>query len=118
MEGQVKKDTKNFGRIMRGLEEVVDIAEGRAEPARVFAPENVDVKAIRKKTGFSQDAFAGRYGFSLGSVRDWEQGRSAPVAAAKLLLVVIDKEPEAVQRALGSPEYRAGRMFEGAQTAV
>lgn len=99
----MKKDSKNFDRIMRGLGEAADIVEGRAKPARVFAPEHVDVKAIRRKTGLSQEAFAGRYGFSVASLRDWEQGRSSPVAAAKLLLVVIDKEPEAVRRALGEP---------------
>ena len=109
MEGQVKKDTKNFERIMRGLGEVADIVEGRAKPARVFAPEHVDVKAIRRKTGLSQEGFAGRYGFSVASLRDWEQGRSRPVAAAKLLLVVIDKEREAVERALGEPQVRRSK---------
>ncbi len=96
----MKKDTKNFDRIMRGLGEALDIAEGRAKPARVYAPENIDVKAIRARTGLSQAAFASRYGFSVSSLRDWEQGRSRPVASAKVLLVVIDKEPEAVRRAL------------------
>ena len=94
---------KDFDRIMRGLGEVADIEAGRATATRVFVPETLDVKAIRRKTGLSQDAFAGQYGFSLGSLRDWEQGRAEPVAAAKVLLMVIDKEPEAVRRAIAAP---------------
>ena len=96
----MKKNTKNFDRVTRGLGEVLDIQEGRAKAARVFVPDTIDVKAIRTRCGLSQAAFANRFGFSAASLRDWEQGRSSPVAAAKMFLVVIDKEPAAVQRAL------------------
>lgn len=63
-------------------------------------PSNVDVAAIRRATGLSQDLFAKRYGFSVAAVRDWEQGRRLPEAAARTLLIVIDKDREAVDRAL------------------
>ena len=90
-----------FGRdLIRSAEEALAIAEGRAEPARLYTPPPVDVAAIRKRTGLSQDGFARRYGFSLHAVRDWEQRRRNPEAAARTLLVVIDREPQAVERAL------------------
>lgn len=96
----MKTDDTNFNRIMAGLGEVVDIVEGRAEPARVFVPADVDVKAIRARMGLSQNAFAARFGFSSAAVRDWEQRRRKPEATARVLLTLINKEPEAVQRAL------------------
>ncbi|HEY5411835.1 MAG TPA: helix-turn-helix domain-containing protein [Caulobacteraceae bacterium] len=96
----MQKDTKNFDRIMRGLGEMVEIAEGRTLPARSYVPADVDPKGIRKRLGLTQDEFAARFGFTPGTVRDWEQGRARPVAAARTLLLVIDREPEAVERAL------------------
>lgn len=92
---------KNFDRIMDGLNEVADIVEGKATPARVYsAPADVDVKAIRAREGLSQDAFAAKYGFALSTLRQWEQGRRRPEASARILLKVIERSPEAVQEAL------------------
>jgi putative transcriptional regulator len=36
-------------------------------------------------------------------VRDWEQGAHRPDKAAQVLLTVIAKDPDAVERALKSP---------------
>lgn len=95
-------DDVNFNRIMAGLEEVAEIVEGRAAPARLRAPAEVDVRAIRRRLGLSQHAFATRFGFSASAVKDWEQHRRRPEAAARILLTVIDREPAAVERALAS----------------
>lgn len=94
--------SKAFNKIMDGLTDAVAIAEGRADPAsyRAHVPEEVDVKAIRTAQGLSQEAFAFRYGFSPPAVKDWEQGRRRPEAAARTLLKVIEKRPEAVIEAL------------------
>ena len=90
-----------FGQeLIASAREALAIAEGEAEPSRVFAPPDVDVAAIRKRTGLSQDRFAKRFGFSAAAVRDWEQHRRRPDAAARTLLIVIDREPQAVERAL------------------
>lgn len=93
-------DKTNFDRIMSGLGEVLDIVEGRAEPGRVRVPAEIDVKAIRANIGLTQAEFAALFGFSVAAVRDWEQRRRRPEATARILLTVIAKEPEAVQRAL------------------
>jgi len=67
---------------------------------RIEAPEEVDVKAIREILGLSQEAFARRFGLDLATVRNWEQKRSRPDTAARVLLRTIEKEPDAVTRAL------------------
>jgi len=70
-------------------------------PGRVARPpEQVDVHAIRKKLHMSQERFARRYGFSVWSVRNWEQGRRRPEGPARVLLRVIESNPEAVDKAL------------------
>lgn len=91
-----------FEKIAEGLEEAIAFARGELDPSsyRVHIPPELDVRAIRRRQGLSQQAFAERYGFSLGRIRDWEQGRSCPDGPSRILLKVIDKEPEAIERAL------------------
>jgi len=60
------------------------------------------VERARQAAGLSQAAFARRYGIPLGSVRDWEQGRRAPDAAAHVFLRVIATMPDEVAAALTS----------------
>ena len=63
----------------------------------------VDVQAIREKTGLSQLRFAERYGFNPRTLQQWEQGRTKPDRAVRAYLMVIDRNPEAVQTALAIP---------------
>lgn len=65
------------------------------------APE-FDVAAIRRRTGLSQAAFADQYGLPLRTLQEWERGAKVPSGPAKTLLTVIDREPDAVRRALSS----------------
>jgi putative transcriptional regulator len=60
-------------------------------------------KGIRRALGLSQEEFATRYHIPVGTLRDWEQGRFAPDAAAQAYLAVIAREPETVRRALEPP---------------
>ena len=62
----------------------------------------VDVAEVRKRLGVSQGVFARMFGLSVGTIRDWEQGRSQPDGPARVLLQVIDREPQAVERALAA----------------
>jgi DNA-binding transcriptional regulator YiaG len=62
----------------------------------------VDVAEVRKRLGVSQGVFARMFGLSVGTIRDWEQGRSQPDGPARVLLQVIDREPKAVERALAA----------------
>ena len=90
----------NIDRILAGLAEVADIEAGRAAPARLFRPGAVDVRAIRGRTGLTQAAVAAPGGCSAAAGRDWDQRRREPEASARVLLTVIDREPDAVRRAL------------------
>lgn len=94
--------------LLASLREASEIVAGRRAPARVHLPPGaVDVRAIRKKTGLSQPAFAARFGFALASLRDWEQGRRQPTPAARTLLRVIAYDPETVLKALRTRKVAA-----------
>ncbi len=89
-------------RIVAGLREVLaDVRGERRLPARaVSVPDEIDVPAIRKRFDMSQTEFAATFGISLASLRNWEQGHRRPDTLARAYLAVIDKEPQAVRRAL------------------
>jgi putative transcriptional regulator len=63
-----------------------------------------DVRKLRQQLGMTQEAFAARFHLSVGTVRDWEQGRTLPDGPARVLLRVIERDPDSVLRALKSPE--------------
>jgi putative transcriptional regulator len=63
-------------------------------------PDDIDVKAVRKRLGYSQSQFSQRFGFAIDALQDWEQHRRTPDRTARILLKVIEREPEAVSRAL------------------
>jgi putative transcriptional regulator len=88
--------------IRRGLEEALAYAEGTADASQygVHIPEGIDVKAIRAKLNMTQEEFAGRFGFSVNTLQHWEQGRRVPEGPARAYLIVIDRNPKAVQKAL------------------
>lgn len=90
--------------IRRGLEQAVLYPDGQADASRygVRVPEEIDVKAIRAKLGMTQEQFAGRFGFSIKTLRHWEQGLRVPEGPTRAYLLVIDRNPKAVQKALRS----------------
>ncbi|HEX7985236.1 MAG TPA: helix-turn-helix domain-containing protein [Duganella sp.] len=88
--------------IRRGLTEAIAFAEGTADAStyRVHVPKTIDVKAIRVKLDMTQEEFAGRFGFSVNTLRHWEQGSRQPEGPTRAYLLVIDRAPTAVQKAL------------------
>jgi putative transcriptional regulator len=58
------------------------------------------VKTLRRALALTQEEFATRYQIPLGTLRDWEQGRSEPDQPAKAYLTVIARDPQGVERAL------------------
>jgi putative transcriptional regulator len=88
--------------ILRGFEEAIAFAEGTADMSlyRVHIPAEIDVKRIRGRLGLTQQQFASRFGFNITTLRHWEQGRRVPDGTARAYLRVIDREPQAVQKAL------------------
>ena len=60
------------------------------------------IRRLRRKLAISQTEFADRYRIPIGTVRDWEQGRSEPDAAALAYLTVIDAQPVMTAEALAA----------------
>ena len=91
-------------RILRSVAQARAYARGETTDGFVtHIPTDVDVKAIRGRLGLSQASFGLRFGFSPAAVRDWEQHRRQPEQAARVLLMVIDRNPDAVYEALSGP---------------
>jgi putative transcriptional regulator len=87
--------------LIKAAKEARAIARGEITSGFVVhVPEEVDVKALRKRLGYSQSEFSRRFGFAIDALQDWEQHRRTPDRTARILLTVIDREPEAVSRAL------------------
>ena len=89
--------------ILRGAREALAYAKGEPVDVRihhVMVPATIDVKAIRAKLGMTQEQFAQQFGFPLGTLQNWERGHRRPEGAARAFLTVIDREPDAVRRAL------------------
>jgi putative transcriptional regulator len=93
-------------RLIESAGQALAFAQGQAIKAdhRVHIPEEIDVKKIRQKFHMNQARFAKHFGFCICTLQEWEQGRSVPRGVAKHFLIVLNKEPEAVRRALIAPE--------------
>lgn len=97
-----KKHSALGKRLIASAKEMAAHAKGelKLDVYEVKIPPQVDVTAIRKRLGLSQAGFARRFGFSLRSVQDRQQGRRKTESAARAYLLVIAREPKAVDRAL------------------
>ena len=97
--------TRSVGQSIRqGLSEAIDYASNLADLSQysVYVPHDINVKAIRAKLNMTQEEFAGRFGFSINTLRHWEQGRRVPEGPTRAYLLVIDRNPKAVQDALSA----------------
>ena len=64
-------------------------------------------RTLRRALGLTQEEFAARFHIPLGTLRDWEQGRSEPDQPARAYLKVIAVDAQAVQRALeAAPQHK------------
>jgi putative transcriptional regulator len=94
--------SKASERIMQGLREAAGHARGeRVTGLRLHVPKNIDVSAIRRKTGLSQEKFSARIGVSTGTLRNWEQGRRTPEGPARVLLAMLARNPRLVEETIG-----------------
>ena len=85
------KRKRNIGlEILEGIREIK-----RGEHGRVI---NVpSVSTIRESTGLSQSRFAQLLGVSVRTLQEWEQGRRVPSGAARTLLIIAAKNPQALR---------------------
>ncbi len=83
------------------------LADSLGKPYSVFNSPAPDVKQLRETLRCSQREFAERFGLSLRTVQQWEQGRSVPDQPARILLTTIEADPDAVARAASVATWRA-----------
>lgn len=90
--------------IKQGLTEAIAHAKGELPDSdfRIHKVEvkDLDVSAIRKRTGLSQSQFAQNIGVSKHTLIGWEHKRRKPNGASKVLLNLINKKPDIVQEFL------------------
>ncbi len=98
------------------VEPIPDLSEAETEAGAASDPDNPPitperrmrlrrvprVKTLRRALALTQEKFAARYQIPLGTLRDWEQGRTEPDQPARAYLTVIARDPEGVPRALES----------------
>ena len=92
--------SKTVTEISEGLKDAAKHAKGEESGVVEHAPEALNVKAIREKTGMSQQSFCATFGISIGTLRHWEQGLRTPRGAARVLLKIVDQNPQAVIKAI------------------
>ena len=88
--------------LMKGLKEFEEYLKGKRELVvhHFNIPDPIDVRAIRERSGLSQTEFARQFAISPRTLQDWEQRRREPDSAIRAYLTVIDRNPNAVRRAL------------------
>ena len=81
---------RNIGaEILDGIREIKAGKAGRITTLPAVAD-------IRERVGLSQSEFANLLCVSVRTVQEWEQGRKAPSGPARMLLLVADKNPQAL----------------------
>jgi len=95
-----------FEELLESVKQGAAIMKGRMKPLRTFEFAESEVRKIREQYGLSQDKFATLMGISVGTLRNWEQGRRKPEGPARILLRVAAVHPDALLDIVGN---RRGR---------
>ncbi len=86
-------------RILSSVRKARAFARGEIEKGFVVhLPDEVNVRLIRKRLGLTRIEFSNRFGFSPDAVKEWETGRRTPDRSARVLLKIVEHEPDAVRR--------------------
>ena len=105
-----------FQELLASVKQGAEIMKGTMQPSRSFEFPETEVRALREQFGLSQDKFADLVGISVGTLRNWEQGRRKPEGPARVLLRVASRHPEALldigreqpKRADRTPSHSSG----------
>ncbi len=85
-----------FDELLESVREGGAILRGEKAASREFILEDPDVRGLRESYGLSQPKFAALLGISVGTLRNWEQGRRRPEGSARVLLRIVAKHPDAL----------------------
>jgi len=90
----------HFNELLASINEAGKIKRGEIQASRVHEYPEPDVKAIRESIGFSQSKFAAFIGVNVRTLQNWEQGHRHPTGPARVLLRLVETDPESVFRNL------------------
>lgn len=103
---------RNIGNeIIEGLEDSIKYMRGQKAHVRVHKveiPNDINVKMIRKKLSLTRQEFADCYGFSTRTLQHWEQGDRHPHGPARVLLLLLQREPKTIQNILLKNKKQSG----------
>ncbi len=91
---------KQFEELLSSIVEAGKIKRGTLKASRTFEFPEPDVKLIREGVGFTQSKFAALIGVSPRTLQNWEQGHRHPTGPARVLLRLVETDPESVFRSL------------------
>ncbi len=93
---------KDFELLVESVKEGGSILRKEKEPSRKFVFSPSDIKDIRKKAHTTQTEFADMIGVSVGTLRNWEQGRRVPNGPALALLKIASVIPQHIKDILST----------------
>ena len=100
-------DEKLFEELTSSIREAGAIKRGKRRPSRSVEFADVDVQAVRAKTGLSQSQFAALLEVSPATLKNWEQGRRKPTGPARALLRIVSAKPRLALEALHADRLAA-----------
>lgn len=86
-----------FAELAGALKGADGVVEYEADPGALTAPR---IRSIRRAVASSTKEFERQFHVPARTMEAYEQGRRRPDAATEALLRVIEREPDAVRRAL------------------
>ncbi len=104
---------RNIGdEIIQGMTEAIEYIRGNETGAivhKVEIPDEIDVKSIREKLNLSRQEFADSFGFSARTLQHWEQGDRNPHGPARILLLLLQREPKIIAKILRNDKHRSDK---------
>ena len=89
-----------FDELIASIKEAGKINRGEAAASRLHEFPEPDIKAIREGIGYSQSKFATLIGVNIRTLQNWEQGHRHPTGPAKVLLRLVQADPQSVVKNL------------------
>jgi len=97
------RDGEDFDVLIGMLSGILGGSDGtEATGGGVCLPEEIDVVAIRKRTGMTQEEFAESIAVRVATLRNWEQRHREPTGPARVLLAMVERNPKIVRETLAA----------------
>ena len=93
---------KIFNDLVKSIKQAGQIERGERKPSRIYYYPETEIAKLRKRLGTSQSEFAAMIQVSVGTIRNWEQGRRTPQGPAKALLMLVAALPKESRKVLGT----------------